>query len=114
MMTQGGELDGQQVVPASWIEDTISGDASSSRCYLGSEYAEFGFNHYRNQVWVKDSSKGHMLALGIHGQIIYMNKLSDVVIVKLSTQPEQVDMEMFMDAFAAMDAISATLAGDTP
>ena len=60
------------------------------------------------------SDLSHMLALGIHGQIIYMNKQSEVVIVKLSTQPEQVDMEMFMDAFAAMDAVSATLAGDTP
>ena len=39
-----------------------------------------------------------------------MNKQADVVIVKLSTQPEQVDMEMFMDAFAAMDAIAEKLA----
>jgi hypothetical protein len=50
-----------------------------------------------------------MLALGIHGQIIYMDKSSDVVIVKLSTQPESVDMDMFLDAFAAMDAITADL-----
>jgi len=32
-----------------------------------------------------------------------------VVIVKLSTQPEQVTLEMFIDAFAAMDAIAAEL-----
>jgi CubicO group peptidase (beta-lactamase class C family) len=109
MMTQGGEFDGQRVVPASWIQDTMDGDASSSQCFLGSEYAEFGFSHYRNQVWVKDSSKQQMLALGIHGQIIYMNKPAEVVIVKLSTQPDHVDMEMFMDAFAAMDAIADNL-----
>jgi hypothetical protein len=109
MMIQGGEFDGQQVVPAGWIQDTIAGDASSSQCYLGSEYAEFGFSHYRNQVWVKDSSKQQMLALGIHGQIIYMNRPAGVVIVKLSTQPDQVDMDMFMDAFAAMDSIAENL-----
>jgi CubicO group peptidase (beta-lactamase class C family) len=109
MMIQGGQFDGQQVIPAGWIDDTIAGDASSSQCYLGSEYAEFGFSHYRNQVWVKDSSKQQMLALGIHGQFIYMNKPADTVIVKLSTQPEQVNMEMFMDAFAAMDAIAENL-----
>ena len=50
-----------------------------------------------------------MLALGIHGQIIYMNRPAAVVIVKLSTQPDQVDMDMFMDAFAAMDSIAENL-----
>ena len=69
----------------------------------------FGFSHYRNQVWVKDSANAQMLALGIHGQIIYMNKPADLVIVKLSTQPDQVELNMFIDAFAAMDAIAAAL-----
>ena len=108
-MIQDGEFNGEQVVPARWIQDTIAGDASSSKCYLGSEYAEFGFSHYRNQVWVKDSSKQQMLALGIHGQIIYMNKPAQVVIVKLSTQPEHVNMQLFMEAFVAMDSIAEHL-----
>jgi len=108
-MIHDGEIDQEKILPAQWIQDTLDGDSTSSDCYLNSEYAEFGFSHYRNQVWVKDSAGQQMLALGIHGQIIYMNKPADVVIVKLSTQPEQVNMEMFVDAFAAMDAIAATL-----
>jgi len=110
LMIGDGKIGGEQVLPADWIQDTMTGDATSRQCYLDSEYAVFGFSHYRNQVWVKDSAREHMLALGIHGQIIYMNRSDDVVIVKLSTQPEQVDMEMFVDAFAAMDAIAAALA----
>ncbi|MEM1190116.1 MAG: serine hydrolase [Pseudomonadota bacterium] len=110
LMIGDGRIGGEQILPAEWIQDTLAGDATSSQCYLDSEYAVFGFSHYRNQVWVKDSAAGQMLALGIHGQIIYMNKPADVVIVKLSTQPEQVNMEMFVDAFAAMDAIAAALA----
>jgi CubicO group peptidase (beta-lactamase class C family) len=109
LMIGDGQIGGEQVLPAEWIQDTMAGDPTSRQCYLDSEYAVFGFSHYRNQVWVKDSAREHMLALGIHGQIIYMNKSADVVIVKLSTQPEQVNMEMFVDAFAAMDAIAATL-----
>ena len=109
MMIHDGRFDGRAVVPAAWIEDTIAGDETSSPCYLDSDYAEFGFSHYRNQVWVKDAARQTMLALGIHGQIIYMDKLNDIVMVKLSTQPESVDMDLFMDAFAAMDAISETL-----
>lgn len=109
LMIGDGAVGGEQIVPAEWIQDTMRGDKTSSQCYLESDYAVFGFSHYRNQVWVKDSAGEQMLALGIHGQIIYMNKPADVVIVKLSTQPEQVTLEMFIDAFAAMDAIAAEL-----
>lgn len=109
MMTRGGQLNGEQIVPKQWIDDTIRGDSTSSQCYQDSEYAALGLSHYRNQVWVRDAEKSVMLALGIHGQIIYMDKSRDVVIVKLSTQPESVDLELFMDAFSAMDSIAQSL-----
>jgi len=111
VMINDGIFNGEQIVPAGWIQDTTAGDSTSSKCFKDSEYAGFGFSHYRNQVWVKDAARQVMLALGIHGQIIYMNKADDVVIVKLSTQPESVDAEMFMDAFSAMDAIAEHLSG---
>ncbi|MBB6521299.1 serine hydrolase domain-containing protein [Pseudoteredinibacter isoporae] len=109
MMTNRGQLAGEQIVPAAWVQDTLAGDACSNQCYLDSEYSVFGFSHYRNQVWVKDKDKGVMLALGIHGQIIYMDQGKDIVIVKLSSQEEQVNMDMFVDAFNAMDAIASSL-----
>lgn len=108
-MINDGQINGQKILPAQWIQDTAEGDSSSRQCYLDSEYAALGLSHYRNQVWVKDRDKSVMLALGIHGQIIYMDKSNDVVIVKLSTQPESVDLDMFVDAFAAMDAIAENL-----
>jgi hypothetical protein len=113
MLTNGGQLDGRQIVPTNWIEDTIAGEAHSASDYAASEYAALGLSHYRNQVWVKDSAKQVMLALGIHGQIIYADKLNDIVIVKLSTQPASVELPMFVDAFSAMDAIAETLSAQT-
>lgn len=109
LMSAGGRLQGQQIVPEAWITDTLAGAATSRQCYLDSEYAEFGFSHYRNQVWVKDAEKKIMLALGIHGQIIYMHQDNDLVIVKLSSQKEQVNAELFVNAFNAMDSIAETL-----
>jgi hypothetical protein len=50
-----------------------------------------------------------LLALGIHGQIVYMDCSSELVIVKLSTQPEAADLDVFMEAFAAMDVIADRL-----
>lgn len=109
MMISDGKLNGKQIVPKQWIDDTLQGDASSSQCYQDSEYAALGLSHYRNQVWIKDREQSVMLALGIHGQIIYMDKSRELVMVKLSTQPESVDLDMFIDAFNAMDAIAAKI-----
>ena len=61
--------------------------------------------HYRNQVWVDDAEKGILVAIGIQGQVIYMNMQTQVVIVKLSTDPEPASA-LFQDSFVAMRAIS--------
>lgn len=108
-MINNGKLDDQQVLPESWIKDTLAGDSTSRQCFQDSDYGKFGFSHYRNQVWVKDSEKGIMLAIGIHGQFIYMDKSNDLVMVKLSSQPESTDELMYLDAIMAMDAIAEQL-----
>ena len=64
--------------------------------------------HYRNQVWVEDADKGVLVAIGIHGQVIYMNMQTQVVIVKLSTHP-QPSSSLFQDGFIAMRALSESL-----
>jgi len=46
-----------------------------------------------------------VVAIGIHGQVIYMNMQTQVVIVKLSTHPEPASA-LFQDSFVAMRAIS--------
>lgn len=109
MINSDGTFLGKNIIPTRWIQDTVSGDTTSRQCYLDSEYAGLGLSHYRNQVWVKDIENGVLLALGIHGQIIYMNKAKQVVIVKLSSQPSHVDIDMFLEAFSAMDAIADAL-----
>ena len=110
MLNDNGQFNGQQIVPASWIEDTLRGDATSQQCFADGDYGEVmeGW-HYRNQVWVADPGRGIMLAIGIHGQTVYMDRTSNVVIVKLSSQPESVDLALYLDAFAAMSAIAIAL-----
>ncbi len=107
MVVAQGRYNGQQIVPASWIDDTRWGNAHAKRLFAESEYGElFPGGHYRNQFWVSDSERGVLLALGIHGQTIHMNMTTSTVIVKFSSHPESVDLEMFQDTFAAMDALS--------
>lgn len=107
MVVAQGRFNGQQIVPASWIDDTRRGNAHVKRMFAESEHGEtLPGGHYRNQFWVSDSDRGILLAIGIHGQTIHMNMSTNTVIVKFSSQPESVDREMFKDTFAAMDALS--------
>jgi len=110
MMIDDGHLDGTQVVPAEWIADTIAGDACSRECFAKSMYGGLltGW-HYRNQVWVAGSSPPVMLAIGIHGQLVYMDKVRSLVIVVLSSQPEPLDLGLSLQLLTATGVIGASL-----
>lgn len=107
MIVREGHYNGQQIVPREWIADTRYADAHAKKIFSESEYGEtMPGAHYRNQFWVLDSERGVLLAIGIYGQTIHMNMSTGTVIVKLSSQPEPVGLEIFLDTFAAMDALS--------
>jgi len=108
MMINGGALGGRQVIPAAWIADTAKGDSTSKECFAKT-YADFPGWHYRNQVWVASSEPAVMLAIGIHGQLIYMDKGRNLIIVMLSSQPEALDMNLQLHALTAMHAIGSWL-----
>ena len=110
MMIGDGKLGERQVVPAAWIADTIAGDASSRECFARGEYGQLmpGW-HYRNQVWVASADPAVMLAIGIHGQLVYMDKAHDLVIVMLSSQPEPLDLGLSLQVLTALLAIAPEL-----
>jgi CubicO group peptidase (beta-lactamase class C family) len=108
-MIQQGHYNGEQIVPSDWINDTRYADETAKSNFAQSDYgAMFPRGHYRNQIWVEDADKGILIAIGIHGQIIYMNMQTQVVIVKLSTHPESAG-PLFADGFIAMRALSESL-----
>jgi CubicO group peptidase (beta-lactamase class C family) len=110
MMINDGAFGGQQVVPSAWIADTVRGDGSSVERFARGSYGAFmpGW-HYRNQVWVTSRDPAVMLAIGIHGQFVYMDKARDLVIVMLSSQPQSIDLLLYQDALTAMSVIGAWL-----
>ena len=77
-----GKLNGQQIVPKSWVKDSITpdgphltpGDNPLSDYPLG----------YGYQWWVPEGDKGEFMAIGIYNQMIYVAPESNMVIVKLS------------------------------
>jgi CubicO group peptidase (beta-lactamase class C family) len=42
---------------------------------------------YKNYWWILDETKGEYCAIGIHGQVIYINRAANMVIAYFSSQP---------------------------
>ena len=109
LLAQNGELNGVQIVPADWVVDTLQGNDELKRLFAERDYAEMApGGHYRNQVWA-DSANQQLICIGIHGQAIFVDQRTQVVIVKLSTHPESSEMPLFADTFDAMRAIAQGL-----
>lgn len=71
MYLQGGVFDGQQVVPAAWVEASTVPSANT----------EPGAESYGYQWWIApDAKPGEYYARGIYGQYIYINEEAEVVI----------------------------------
>jgi CubicO group peptidase (beta-lactamase class C family) len=80
-----GNWNGEQVVPAQWVKDSITPDAphlKPGKNPLSSSRMGYGY-----QWWIPENPKGDFMALGVHGQHIYVNPAKKVVIVKSSADP---------------------------
>ena len=109
MLLNNGEYNGEQIVPASWVQQTVNGDENLRTLFAASDYAEMvPGGHYHNQLWA-NAEQGVMMCIGIHGQTIHINQKTGVVSVKLSTHPDSADMSIFGDTFLALNALSDKL-----
>ena len=105
-----GVANGRQVVPGWWIDDIhANGD---SKAWSDGDLADiFPGGRYRSKWYTIDPARCDLAAIGIHGQWIYVDTLTDTVIVKLATQPKAMDIPLDHRWLAAFRAIAALLAG---
>jgi CubicO group peptidase (beta-lactamase class C family) len=101
---------GERVVSLSWIADTFAGGIDSRAAFAASP----GDNRmpggmYRNQCWFPRPGNNVLVCLGIHGQMIYVNRAADMVAAKLSSWPLPQDATKLFPALAAFDEIAAAL-----
>jgi CubicO group peptidase (beta-lactamase class C family) len=101
---------GERVVSLSWIADTFAGGLDSRAAFAASP----GDNRmpggmYRNKVWFPYPGNNVLVCLGIHGQMIYVNRSANLVAAKLSSWPLPQDTTKMFPTIAAFDAIAAQL-----
>jgi CubicO group peptidase (beta-lactamase class C family) len=111
-LRDGVSLTGRQVVPAAWIADTVNGGPDSRQAFAASpDDTRMPGGMYRNQVWFPYPGSNVVLCQGMCGQMIYINRAAEVVVAKLSTQPDSQDPRMLLDTLRAFDAVARELAG---
>jgi CubicO group peptidase (beta-lactamase class C family) len=112
MIAQDGtSLSSHQVVPEAWIADSFTGGPDSREAFASSpDDTRMPGGMYRNQFWLPWPDRQVLLCLGIHGQMIYVNRTSGLVAVKLSSWPTPQDSWKLFSTLAAFEAINAEVA----
>ena len=85
-----GAAANRQIVSESWIANTVT-QGSRSAWQKGDFVGLLPNGCYRNQWYQVGDADKSLMALGIHGQWLYINPTAEVVIAKMASQPEPVD-----------------------
>lgn len=101
----GGVVDGRRLIPADWMEDTLSG--GSTQAWRQGDFSDWLPNgKYRNKWYQVGNASGACFAIGIHGQWLYVDPSRETVIAKFSSQPSPTNNEIKNLNLALFDAIS--------
>ena len=106
MIRLGGRWNGRQIVPAAAVRAILSGgDAAAFR---NANYPGLEGGSYNSQWWHR--AGGQTLAIGIHGQGIYIDPRADLVIARFASHPSATNRAINPVTIPAYDAIAARLA----
>jgi len=107
-----GVARGERLVPAAWIDQTLAlNDADRLRYRNNTLYQNEDWHYYKNMWWILDADREEYAAVGIHGQVIYINRAADTVVAQFSSQPNasQVDSPQFRSKLSAIRHIANSL-----
>jgi len=88
MVRDAGVFAGRQVLPKAWMGEIVNlDDALVGNMAANPKYQDDPWQAYHNMWWVLDADAGEFCAVGIHGQVIYINRSTDTVMAWFSSQP---------------------------
>lgn len=84
LFLQKGRWQGEQIVSADWVKDSLVADGAHLKASAHPDYP-MGYGY---QWWLPVSDVGEFAALGVYNQSIYVNPAKNLVIVKLSANAD--------------------------
>ena len=116
LLLDDGRVGDRSVVPESWLQQSRHIDADIRAAFSGSDSEPvLPGGWYRNQFWFVPGLSGDLqLCLGIHGQMVFVDRSTRSVAVKLSSWPTAQDAAYLIDTIRAFSAVGSHLAGSGP
>ena len=107
----GGRRDGVQIVPEAWVRASVTPDAP--HLMPGPKPDSIENMGYGYQWWIPEEPEGDFMALGIYGQVIYVNPSKRLVIAKngVDLNFQRTNLESDRIAVALYRTIAADLNG---
>jgi CubicO group peptidase (beta-lactamase class C family) len=107
MMRLGGRYNGQQIVPASVVDDVRRG--GNREHFAPAGYKTLPGWSYRTMWWVSHNDHGAYTARGVHGQGIYVDPKAEMVIARFASHPMAGNVNLDPTSLPAYDAIAKHL-----
>ena len=108
MMRNGGMAGSRAIVSERWVRDTLS--AGDQAAWKAGDFAHLlKDGSYRNKWYQSGFGNGAFMAIGIHGQWLYVDPAREVTIVRLSSQHEPDDNPLDQQALLFYQAVASML-----
>jgi CubicO group peptidase (beta-lactamase class C family) len=106
LLAHDGRLGERQIIPAAWLRaaTTVSADSWHLKPYAATRYFGYGY-----QTWIFPGQRRMFALLGLHGQAIYVDPSSRLVMVHTAVSGDPVDPNA--EALALWRAIVNQLGG---
>ena len=118
IIARGGTTEnGERVLSAEWVDDIFTGAEDSAEVFAASPSGRsYPGGMYRSQFWLPSASRDVVIGIGIHGQMLYIDRATQTVGIKLSSDPEPVSLAAQHGTLAMFEAIAEAVptAGQTP
>lgn len=108
MMLDGGVAPGGRIVSESWVRSVFAGGDPEAM-----DQSQMPGGSYTRQWWCLGNERGNVTGNGIYGQNLWLDPMSDSVIVKLSSWPSPEDAgwmaiqrELLYDVSVTLDRVS--------
>jgi CubicO group peptidase (beta-lactamase class C family) len=106
LMLDEGYINGRQIVPAAWVQQCRAGDPAAFSAYR-QKNPDSSHTAYSRQWWGGEG--GRIAALGIFGQMIWIDPGDQLVVVSLASWPDYLEPDRRAAMFRACQAIGKAL-----
>jgi CubicO group peptidase (beta-lactamase class C family) len=104
-----GNFNGHQIVPEAWIDDLWHGGSPAAWQAAGNDMTiAIPNGRYRSCWYALGDAHDCLCAIGIHGQWIYIDPVTETVIARQSCQPLASDRPLYAKLLRMFAAISAS------